>query len=244
MSWNSTVTCSHCYKTGHNKRGCVKLLQEMRDKLEADPEDYYATNFFSKRERQSERRSSTKRKCSYCAEALGHTRRTCPTLKGHMAETIVSQKAHRTGVLARFKESGLGVGAIVTLQGAMTTDDGETAMPLVVTRIKWDEVNTWTTEADILVTKPITQLFESGYGSTRVCHLPLDLAYHEEGTVTSYRDAEKGSWQATNRDYYFPTLVTPVPSEFINAPPSWVTGHDGVKEAYKDRKSWQGALGK
>ena len=243
MAWNGTVTCSHCYNKGHNKRGCMELLREMRERLEKDPEDYYAKNFFSKREAQSARRSATKRKCSYCDEAAGHTRRTCPTLKEHVAETVVAQKAYRKGVLARLKEQGLGVGAIVTLQGALTTDDGETAMPLVVTRINWNEVVTWRTEADILVTKPITQVFETGYGTTRSTYLPLDLAYHDKDTVESYGNAQEGSWQHNNRDYYYPTLVTPVPSEFINAPPSWVSGQDGVKEAYKARKSWQGAIG-
>jgi hypothetical protein len=70
-------------------------------------------------------------------------------MKEHMAITIAAQKAYRKGVLARLKEQGLGVGAVVTLQGAMTTDDGQTAMPLVVTRINWNDINTWRTEADI-----------------------------------------------------------------------------------------------
>ena len=243
MSWNNTVTCSHCYNKGHNKRGCVELLREMRERLENDPTDYRAKAFFSKKETQSQRRSSTKRKCSYCDEATGHTRRTCSTMKEHMAGTIAAQKAYRIGVLARLKEQGLGVGAVVTLQGALTTDDGETAMPLVVTRINWDQICTWRTEANILVTKPITQLFDNGYGTVRSTYLPLDAAYHAKETVESLTNAEDGSWQRNNRHYYYPTLVTPVPCEFINAPPSWVSGQDGVKEAYKDRKSWQGAIG-
>ena len=106
MAWNGTVTCSHCYEQGHNKRGCMQRLKEMRERLEKDPTDYYAKTFFEKRKAQSERRSSTKRKCSYCDEALGHTRRTCPTLKEHVAETVVAQKAYRKGVLARLKEQG------------------------------------------------------------------------------------------------------------------------------------------
>ena len=243
MSWNNTVTCSHCYTKGHNKRGCVELLREMRERLESDPTDYRAKTFFDKRTVQSARRSAKKRKCSYCDEAAGHTRRTCSTMKEHMAITIAAQKAYRKGVLARLKEQGLGVGAVVTLQGAMTTDDGQTAMPLVVTRINWNDINTWRTEADILVTKPITMVFSSAYGSTRTAYLPLDLAYHNEDTVESYDNASEDSWQANNRHYYYPTLVTPIPSEFVNAPPSWVSGQDGVKEAYKARKSWQGAIG-
>jgi len=30
MSWSGTVTCSHCYKTGHNKRKCPQLTEEIK----------------------------------------------------------------------------------------------------------------------------------------------------------------------------------------------------------------------
>ncbi len=31
MSWNGTVTCSHCYRQGHNKRKCEKLTDQIED---------------------------------------------------------------------------------------------------------------------------------------------------------------------------------------------------------------------
>ena len=31
MSWSGTVTCSHCYNRGHNKRKCPKLTQGILD---------------------------------------------------------------------------------------------------------------------------------------------------------------------------------------------------------------------
>ena len=31
MSWSGTVTCSHCYKQGHNKRKCPSLTREILD---------------------------------------------------------------------------------------------------------------------------------------------------------------------------------------------------------------------
>ena len=31
MSWSGTVTCSHCYRQGHNKRKCEKLTEEIED---------------------------------------------------------------------------------------------------------------------------------------------------------------------------------------------------------------------
>jgi len=34
MSWSGTVTCSHCYQRGHNKRKCEKLTEEIKDRYE------------------------------------------------------------------------------------------------------------------------------------------------------------------------------------------------------------------
>ena len=32
MSWSGTVTCSHCYQRGHNKRKCPQLTAQIKDK--------------------------------------------------------------------------------------------------------------------------------------------------------------------------------------------------------------------
>tara|TARA_Y100000034_G_scaffold126995_1_gene179116 strand:- start:601 stop:1461 length:861 start_codon:yes stop_codon:yes gene_type:complete len=34
MSWSGTVTCSHCYNRGHNKRKCPKLTREILDQYQ------------------------------------------------------------------------------------------------------------------------------------------------------------------------------------------------------------------
>lgn len=34
MSWNGTVRCSHCYQTGHNRRGCPKLTEEIKQRYD------------------------------------------------------------------------------------------------------------------------------------------------------------------------------------------------------------------
>ena len=36
MSYNGTVTCSHCYRTGHNKRKCPVLTEQIKDKYEGN----------------------------------------------------------------------------------------------------------------------------------------------------------------------------------------------------------------
>jgi len=35
MSWNGTVTCSHCYSKGHNKRSCPRITQETLDRYQS-----------------------------------------------------------------------------------------------------------------------------------------------------------------------------------------------------------------
>jgi hypothetical protein len=34
MAWHGTVTCSHCYQRGHNKRKCPQLTQELKEQYE------------------------------------------------------------------------------------------------------------------------------------------------------------------------------------------------------------------
>ena len=34
MSWSGTVTCSHCYTKGHNKRKCEQLTAQIKDQYE------------------------------------------------------------------------------------------------------------------------------------------------------------------------------------------------------------------
>ena len=36
MSWSGTVTCSHCYERGHNKRKCPQLTAQIKDKYEGN----------------------------------------------------------------------------------------------------------------------------------------------------------------------------------------------------------------
>ena len=31
MSWSGTVTCSYCYKQGHNKRKCPELSERIKN---------------------------------------------------------------------------------------------------------------------------------------------------------------------------------------------------------------------
>jgi len=45
MAWHGTVTCSHCYQRGHNKRKCPQLTQELKEQHERQMKriEYYLT---------------------------------------------------------------------------------------------------------------------------------------------------------------------------------------------------------
>ena len=106
MSWNGTVRCSSCYERGHNRSGCPKLKEEMQKRLEADPDDYRATNYFEKKKRTS------KRTCGYCQES-GHNRKTCSEAKIDRDGFIQQNQTAREKALDWLKKSGVGVGALV-----------------------------------------------------------------------------------------------------------------------------------
>ena len=106
MSWNGTVRCSNCYDKGHNRSGCPKLKEEMQKRLEADPDDYRATNYFEKKKRTS------KRTCGYCQES-GHNRKTCSEAKIDRDGFIQQNQTAREKALDWLKKSGVAVGALV-----------------------------------------------------------------------------------------------------------------------------------
>ena len=98
MSWNGTVRCGHCYKTGHNKRGCPQLKKHIAE----NPDSWEAKHG-----------AGRARQCSYCDQP-GHTRRTCEPRKTHeslfRADNLLWRQAFQKWALA----NGLGYGALIT----------------------------------------------------------------------------------------------------------------------------------
>ena len=136
MSWSGTVRCSHCYDTGHNKRGCPSLNQRMEERLAADPDDWRAKRFFEKKQ------GAKIRKCSFCKEQ-GHNRATCPHIKATKKAYDSANDHFRKAVANRLKESGYTIGSLVNVPevyvggkiGYLRNAMG------VVTKILWDEVS-------------------------------------------------------------------------------------------------------
>ena len=102
MSWNNTVTCSHCYNQGHNRRGCPSLKEYVRD----NPGSWTA-----RRHKESQAKSKT-RPCGYCKET-GHNRKTCADRKTDLQRAGKVNAAWRNKVADYLKETGLGIGAVV-----------------------------------------------------------------------------------------------------------------------------------
>ena len=106
MSWSGTVRCSNCYKTGHNRRGCPELHERMKKRLEEDPDDYRAAEYFKAKTR------ANKRTCSYCS-GEGHNRRTCTVIqkdRTFLADHLATARPH---IMQKFAEIGFGIGALV-----------------------------------------------------------------------------------------------------------------------------------
>lgn len=132
MSWNNTVTCSNCWQKGHNKAGCPKLREDMQERIDADPNDWYAVQYFEKKAR------SKKRSCGYCREE-GHTKPTCMHIKADKVKTVEMNKEWRANALNHLKSLGLGVGALVQFIQKRSWDTDE-VQNVLVSEILWNNL--------------------------------------------------------------------------------------------------------
>ena len=129
MSYHGTVTCSNCWEQGHNRAGCPGLKERMQKRLEEDPDDWRAKQYFEKKAR------SKKRTCSYCAN-VGHNRKTCKELSYAKAVTREKAAEWRVKALEYLSHIGLGVGALVTYENW-----SKEAQPTMVAEIDWNKLD-------------------------------------------------------------------------------------------------------
>jgi len=142
MSYSGTVHCSYCGKKGHNRLGCP----EREKNAISDPESYDAKKWRAERERLKARVAS--RKCSYCKQGTidgkGHNRKGCPVLKEDRKLVETRQIEYIEQFRTALQETGLSVGALVTVPDGNSYDDagiwgrGFTSM---VTSIDWSNID-------------------------------------------------------------------------------------------------------
>lgn len=146
MSWNGTVTCGYCGSSGHNKRGCPQLKADMEKRRATfGDDDYQVRHHESHRARTS--RKGEKRSCTYCGE-MGHNRRTCPTLGGHVARMQKASVVFRRQFVAALQTSGIGVGSLLTQK-----DWRDRQFRYLVTAINWQAVTAFDTRTGMPVYK-------------------------------------------------------------------------------------------
>jgi len=143
MSWSGTVTCSHCYKQGHNKRKCgdltARILRNYHDHLgyaaavdEPGTDTYlrqaerYRLEYMKRTKIDPATGEKVKNKtakaermkkvtCGYCQEK-GHTRRICETVKRDKLVFIELSRRVRIALLEAARETGIGVGSILPIR--------------------------------------------------------------------------------------------------------------------------------
>jgi hypothetical protein len=189
----------------------------MEKRLAADPDDYYAKNYFRKKE------GSKKRTCSYC-KAQGHNRRTCPNLKTAVSEWTRCNKAFRAQALTLLREQGVGPGALVELPEIYLDRSYVKDQIGVVTGFDWDAVNV------------------DGFRSTSPAALTVSLVGQYAGKVIRYSiphpEENKLGW--TQRSQKGIEIVSPTSASHIEPPDGWETGEVSkpkVKELFEE-DSW------
>ena len=102
-----SVYCSFCGERGHNRTGCPKRKQYIKD----NPDSWEAIKEQRKQHRRDEIKAKGGRKCSYCGNR-GHTTRTCEVKKQDRVRLIEVLARERAEGLKRLNEMGWGVGAL------------------------------------------------------------------------------------------------------------------------------------
>ena len=132
MSYSRTVYCSFCGERGHNRTGCPKRKQYIKE----NPNSWEAIKEQRKQQRRDEIKAKGGRKCSYCGER-GHTARTCEVKKQDRVRLIEMLARERKLGLKRLNELGWGVGALFERQSRWT--DQKTIY--MVDKIEWEYWN-------------------------------------------------------------------------------------------------------
>ena len=136
-----SVTCSWCYKRGHNRLSCP----ERKKYCAANPDSHEA--YVLRTEREGRQRTIAKRACTYCSEK-GHNRRGCTALKEDKALVTKKNNEYRNHFISKLSENGLGPGALVCYAANefhSSRRDEESiwdkTVSMVLTNISWGDVD-------------------------------------------------------------------------------------------------------
>ena len=117
------MRCRFCYETGHNVKGCKKMKETAAIAAAKPSEDRSYNERYAMAKVEHHKQASKNRACSYCC-GESHTRRTCASLKAHVATRNALEARWRCGVAKALAESPVKIGAFVewtTWQGGKIT---------------------------------------------------------------------------------------------------------------------------
>lgn len=159
MSYHGTVTCSHCYERGHNKRSCPDLTERYRryfENAKRTGNQYHMDEYAKELKKRTgidpltgepikkqRGRCLESMQCSYC-KYNGHTRRTCSHLKEDKQVFIRVTQRNRAQIVEEIETRGLGVGTLIpyTYRGynRATGNYGSVNAPRFVVGYNWNKI--------------------------------------------------------------------------------------------------------
>jgi len=111
MSWNGTITCSHCHQSGHNIMHCNQLA-----------EDAKTNSYYKRKYEEMQAKKNQPRICSYC-KGEGHNRRSCKPKKNHQKKMLRAETAWRNAFSKWMTESGPRIGSLIKASVTYVKDD-------------------------------------------------------------------------------------------------------------------------
>jgi hypothetical protein len=155
MSWSGTVTCSHCYQRGHNKRKCPTLTAQIKDKYEGnvlaanaarergdedamwydERAEVYRQQYLKRTKIDLATGEKVTNKAAKAArmknvtcgycKERGHTRRTCTHVKRDKQIFVEETRRMRIAALESAREVGIGLGSMIPIRSTGYDVDGE-----------------------------------------------------------------------------------------------------------------------
>lgn len=213
MSWNRTVTCSHCWEQGHNRTKCPAREQKIEELRKEDSSHVSVERY----DREQKRKKS--RSCGYCGSSnknsKSHNVRSCPEMKEHIEVEIDNNKIFRAVAYEHLRGTGFGVGALIKVNN-YTVKGYDTIEALgFVESIAWDKISDpgrygWRMPQAIMV----SMQKEDYYGRTKDL---IAIPFHPD------------LCQSDNEDHGERYEVV-VPSERVDPPLGWFDMEDRPKE--------------
>jgi len=146
MSYRRSPRCTSCYQVGHTRRSCP-AIKEMA--AIASAKAYEERSYSEKRAVETVeqyKEEAKKRTCAYC-EAVGHNVAGCKVRKMDIATTTTQLVTWRKDFLAKCKQVGLGVGAMLTTESYSYTTCSKIASYFIAVRFVLDNLTYWLQDA-------------------------------------------------------------------------------------------------